>query len=553
MNADAVLARNVTPAAPPTPVYSPNGDPSLSGMKVNILLVDDRPDKLLALEATLASLEQNIIKANSGKEALRHLLHQDFAVILLDVFMPGMDGYETAALIRQRPRSERTPIIFTTSINQSEGQILKGYTLGAVDYVLSPIVPEVLRTKVSVFVELYKNTEQIKEQAERLRLMEEAQHRRQLAEAEDRLEAETKRNRFFVLSIDLLAIADFNGYLLQLNPTWEKTLGFDEQELKTTSGLDLVHPEDRPAMLEQFNQLKAGATTYFEGRYRCKDDSYRWLGWTAAPFVSEQLIYIFARDITARKNAEQEIHSLNGQLNQRVVALTEINKELEAFNYSISHDLRAPLRSMQGFAAALLEECGQQLNQDGKDYAQRIVNSASYMDKLLHDLLEYSRLTQSELELVPMNPETALDRVVTSVGQEIQEKKAELEIQKPLASVVAHPPTLLHILTNLIDNAMKFVKPGAAPKIRIWSEDKNGVVRLWVEDNGIGIAPAHQRQIFGLFQRLHTRDKYSGTGVGLAIVRKGAERMGGCVGVESQPGEGSRFWLELPTAPSNSD
>lgn len=306
-------------------------------------------------------------------------------------------------------------------------------------------------------------------------------------------------------------------------------------------------------MLEQFNQLKAGATTYFEGRYRCKDDSYRWLGWTAAPFVSEQLIYIFARDITARKNAEQEIHSLNGQLNQRVVALTEINKELEAFNYSISHDLRAPLRSMQGFAAALLEECGQQLNQDGKDYAQRIVNSASYMDKLLHDLLEYSRLTQSELELVPMNPETALDRVVTSVGQEIQEKKAELEIQKPLASVVAHPPTLLHILTNLIDNAMKFVKPGAAPKIRIWSEDKNGVVRLWVEDNGIGIAPAHQRQIFGLFQRLHTRDKYSGTGVGLAIVRKGAERMGGCVGVESQPGEGSRFWLELPTAPSNSD
>jgi len=553
MDADAVLARNVTPAAPPTPVYSPNGDPSLSGMKVNILLVDDRPDKLLALEATLASLEQNIIKANSGKEALRHLLHQDFAVILLDVFMPGMDGYETAALIRQRPRSERTPIIFTTSINQSEGQILKGYTLGAVDYVLSPIVPEVLRTKVSVFVELYKNTEQIKEQAERLRLMEEAQHRRQLAEAEDRLEAETKRNRFFVLSIDLLAIADFNGYLLQLNPTWEKTLGFDEQELKTTSGLDLVHPEDRPAMLEQFNQLKAGATTYFEGRYRCKDDSYRWLGWTAAPFVSEQLIYIFARDITARKNAEQEIHSLNGQLNQRVVALTEINKELEAFNYSISHDLRAPLRSMQGFAAALLEECGQQLNQDGKDYAQRIVNSASYMDKLLHDLLEYSRLTQSELELVPMNPETALDRVVTSVGQEIQEKKAELEIQKPLASVVAHPPTLLHILTNLIDNAMKFVKPGAAPKIRIWSEDKNGVVRLWVEDNGIGIAPAHQRQIFGLFQRLHTRDKYSGTGVGLAIVRKGAERMGGCVGVESQPGEGSRFWLELPTAPSNSD
>jgi signal transduction histidine kinase len=215
--------------------------------------------------------------------------------------------------------------------------------------------------------------------------------------------------------------------------------------------------------------------------------------------------------------------------------------------------LRAPLRSMQGFAAALLEECAQQLGGDGKDYAQRIVNSASYMDKLLHDLLDYSRLTQSELELLPMNPETALDRVVASVGEEVRQKNAELEIEKPLASVMAHPSTLLHILTNLIDNAMKFVKPGAAPKIRIWTEEKNGVVRLWVQDNGIGIAPAHQRQIFGLFQRLHTREKYSGTGVGLAIVRKGAERMGGCVGVESQPGEGSRFWLELPTVPRDSD
>lgn len=553
MNLDSTLARNVTPAGWLAPAESINGEPLSDEMKVNILIVDDRPDKLLALEATLLGLGQNIIKARSGKEALRHLLHQDFAVILLDVFMPGMDGYETAALIRQRARSERTPIIFTTSINQSESHILKGYTLGAVDYILSPIVPEVLRTKVSVFVELYKNTEQIKEQAERLRLMEEAEHRRQLAEAVDRLEVETQRNRFFVLSVDLLAIADFNGYMLQLNPAWEQTLGYSEEELKKTSGLDLVHPEDRPAMLEQFNRLKGGATTYFEGRYVCKDNSIRWLGWTAAPFVSEQLIYIFARDITARKESEQEIHHLNSELNQRVLALTEINKELEAFNYSISHDLRAPLRSMQGFAAALLEECSQKLTQEGKDYAQRIVNSAAYMDRLLHDLLEYSRLTQSEVELFPVNPETALDRVVASVGQEIRDKKAEVEVQKPLACVMAHPPTLLHIFTNLIDNAMKFAKPATTPRIRIWTEERNGTVRLWVEDNGIGIAPAHQQQIFGLFQRLHTREKYSGTGVGLAIVRKAAERMGGRVGVESQIGEGSRFWLELPVAPAGAN
>ena len=509
MKVESAVARNVTPALGSVPAYSPNGDPSLNGMKVNILLVDDRPDKLLALEATLLSLGQNIVKANSGKEALRQLLHQDFAVSLLDVFMPGMDGYETAAMIRQRPRSERTPIIFTTSINQSESQILKGYTLGAVDYVLSPIVPEVLRTKVSVFVELYKNTEQIKQQGEQLRLMEEAQHRRQMAEAVDRLEAETKRNRFFTLALDMLGIGNFvNGRLLQVNPAWKDVLGYTEEELKSVHPFEFLHPDDRPTVEDKARTLISGAPIgYFETRVRHKDGPYRWIGWTAAAFHAEKLVYIFGRDITARKEAEEQIQHLNSELQQRVLALTEINKELEAFNYSISHDLRAPLRSMQGFAAALLEECGQQLSREGKDYAQRIVNSASYMDKLLHDLLEYSRLTQSELELVPVNPETALDRVVASVGQEILEKKAELEIQKPLASVMAHPPTLLHILTNLIDNAMKFVKPGAAPKIRIWTEDRNGVVRLWVEDNGIGIAPTHQRQIFGLFQRLHTREK----------------------------------------------
>src|SRR5215216_4318523 len=201
--------------------------------KVNILLVDDRADKLLALQAVLRELNQNVVVARSGKEALRHLLQTEFAVILLDVSMPGMDGFETAELIRTRPATEHTPIIFVTSLNQSENQIARGYQLGAVDYVLSPIVPQVLRSKVSVFVELSKRTEQIKQQAERLRQLEENAFKRQLTEAVDRLEAETKRNRFFTLSLDLLAIADFDGYMLQLNPTWEKTLGFDSQELKS--------------------------------------------------------------------------------------------------------------------------------------------------------------------------------------------------------------------------------------------------------------------------------------------------------------------------------
>src|SRR5262249_3809197 len=185
-----------------------NGHVSHEGM-VNILLVDDRADKLLAVEAILAPLGQNVVKARSGKEALRHLLSKDFAVVLLDVAMPGMDGFETAALIRKRPRSEHTPIIFITSISNSENSVFHGYSLGAVDYIVTPIMPEVLRTKVSVFVELHKKTELIRQQAEQLRRAEEAALKRELARATDQLETETKRNRFVSMGSDILRVGRF--------------------------------------------------------------------------------------------------------------------------------------------------------------------------------------------------------------------------------------------------------------------------------------------------------------------------------------------------------
>src|SRR6266566_1558268 len=254
--------------------------------KANILIVDDRADKLLALEAVLSSLGENVVRARSGKEALRRLLSQDFAVILLDVSMPCMDGFETAALIRKRSSSEHTPIIFITSINTSENHIARGYSLGAVDYMLTPIVPDILRSKVAVLVDLQNKSELIRRQEEQLRRIEESRHQRQLAEVADRLEAETRRNRFFTLSLDLLAIASFDDFFLQLNPVWEHTLGFTAAELKSKSLLEFVHPEDRTATAEYLTQLKLGSSpAHFENRYYCRDGSFRWLSWTAAPFA----------------------------------------------------------------------------------------------------------------------------------------------------------------------------------------------------------------------------------------------------------------------------
>src|SRR5438477_189863 len=204
---------------------------------------------------------------------------------------------------------------------------------------------------------------------------------------------------------------------------------------------------------------------------------------------------------------------------------------------------------MQGFASALVEECSEQLDTTGREYAGRIISSGQYMDTLLRDLLAYSRLTASELALSPVDLNALLNDVIEQLQNELQEKNAVVKVEPSLDQVLGHASTLRHVFGNLIGNALKFTDPGARPHVRIFTEAGTNSVRVWVEDDGIGIAAEHQGRIFGLFERLHSGPTYSGTGVGLAIVRKGAERMGGRVGVESKVGKGSRFWVELAAAP----
>jgi PAS domain S-box-containing protein len=295
--------------------------PAAADERVSILLVDDRPDKLMALEAILGDLGQTLVRAYSGREALRALLQQDFAVILLDVNMPIMDGFETAEMIRSRPRSQQTPIIFFTAMSEAEAHVFRSYSLGAVDFIRTPVVPEILKAKVSVFVDLYKKTEQVKRQGEHLRQLQERHHKEQLGEAVNRLDVETKRNRFFTLALDMLAIADFSGTFKQLNPSWERTLGFTHDEMMARPLLDLVHADDREATAQQLEALRAGAPiTYFENRFASKSGGYRWLGWTAAPFAEEGLVYIFARDLTERRRAEEERVKLTREQTARAAA-----------------------------------------------------------------------------------------------------------------------------------------------------------------------------------------------------------------------------------------
>jgi signal transduction histidine kinase len=232
----------------------------------------------------------------------------------------------------------------------------------------------------------------------------------------------------------------------------------------------------------------------------------------------------------------------------RTAELQERNEELETFAYSISHDLRSPLRAMEGFSQALLEDYADRLDQTGRQHAERVVNAARTMDRLIDDLLAYSRLTRSDLHLRPLDLHQSVRTALEQLEAEVKSRQARIEIEEPLPAVVGHAPTLAQVLANLLANGIKFVPPGRTPEVRVRAEARDGRVRLWIEDNGIGVAPEHHERIFRVFERLHRTTEYPGTGIGLAIVRKAMERMGGSSGLESEPGRGSRFWIELPRA-----
>jgi signal transduction histidine kinase len=372
-------------------------------------MVDDSPDKLLAIESILEPLGPKLVKAHSGAEALRILLKEEFAIILLDVNMPGMDGFETASLIRQRKSLEHIPILFVTAMSTTDSDIFKGYSFGAVDYVLTPILPEILRTKVGVFVELWKQRRSLQEQAE---------------------------------------------------------------------------------SLQKLNE-----------------------------------------DLTAR--AEQ---------------LSVANRELESFCYTIAHDLRAPLRAVEGLTAGLVDDYGQHFDASGHEQAGRIRAAAARMDQMIQELLSYSRLSFLQMDLQPVRIEDVFREAMAQVDYDLRSRQAKVQVKRSKLLALGHQPMLVQVVSNLLVNAVKFCAEGVTPEVILREERRGAAVRVWIEDNGIGIAPEHCERIFRIFERLHARDTYTGTGIGLAIVQKAITRMDGSVGVESEVNKGSRFWFELPVA-----
>ena len=394
--------------------------------RVRVLMVDDRPDNLFATRAVLEDLGEDLVATTSAVEAVDYLLRQDFGLILLDVMMPGMDGFDLALQIRRLRRSRDTPIIFLTAAGSVE-KMTKGYELGAVDYLLKPVAPEVLRAKVAVFIGIARQAGKLKYYTEML---------------EER-----------------------NGEL---------------------------------------REVMAG-----------------------------------------QLQAEQEILRLNRALKTRVGALSELNAELEAFSFTVSHDLNGPLAHITSFSRALKDECGLVLGERGLVYLDRIDSASQRMGQLIRDLLELARGSHSDIKIETVD----LSAIAAEIAGGLRAAAPERAVQWEIAGGVAARGDLRLLtvaLRNLLENAWKFTRRAEAARIEFGVETTTGAPVYFVRDNGIGFKTGDRDKLFQPFQRLPSAHEFEGTGVGLATVSRIVKRHGGRIWAEGEEGSGATFYFELP-------
>jgi signal transduction histidine kinase/DNA-binding response OmpR family regulator len=624
-----------------------------------ILIVEDSPTQALQLQYILERHNYRASVATNGRDALARMRQHRPTIVISDIVMPEIDGYQLCQRIKADAHFADIPVILLTSLSDPK-DVIRGLECGADNFIVKPYdedfllsrlqsilanqrVRRVERTQMGLEIFFASQTYVIT--SDRLQILNlllstyeaAVQQNRQLIEAQATLRqfnahledivaertaaltveiAERKRaeealcrstERLHILheidraiqaaqSPEAIAQAALN-HIYALVPCWRvgislfdwqahqglvlATAGRDTPSFSVGTHIELeAYGREDLAVLQTsqvyvvedvrkldpppatvYVLLAEGLQSYIRVPLAVQGALIGTLNlWSdqLGAFTAEQVDV--AREVAnqlaigihqARLHAQVQRHAdhLEQRVAERTAELREINAALESFSYSVSHDLRAPLRSIQGFAQILREEYDDRLEDVGRDYLQRIVTAARRMDTLTEDLLTYSRLSRAAMELIPVSLGKVVEDGLMQLEAEIRGKDAQVAVDQPLPQVMGHYGTLVQAVANLLANGLKFVAPGVRPQLRVWAEERDDRVCLRLRDNGIGIEPAYQERIFRLFERLHGPETYPGTGIGLSIVQKGLERMGGQVGVDSAPGQGSTFWLELPSVP----
>ena len=514
---------------------------------VSILVVDDEPKNLFAVEAVLGGLGGTLVTALSGREALRHLLNRDFAAILLDVQMPDLDGFETAAIIRQRDRCRHVPIIFITAISKASEHVRLGYSLGAVDYVFKPFEAEILRSKVNVFMELYRNRESVRRQAEQLRALEE---RRRAAEV---LDSVRRQNELILNAVgEGICGFDADGRVVFVNPAACRISGFKRDELIGQPGHALLHHTRADGAhcagddCDLYAVMRGRAARTVDGEILWRKDgaSIPIEGMGTLLHDGHELVSVIVfRDVTERLQIEHERGRLVRELEEAISARDD-------FLSIASHELRTPLtpirlsvqslkRKGQALAAVIPKGLTTQL--------ETMDRQVGRLDTLINELLDVSRITvgRLDLELTEFDATTLVREVVGRFQQELDSSghKVTLELDGPLVGRWDRL-RLDQVVSNLLSNAMKY--GGDRKLIEVRVGDSPAGVEVSVRDHGVGISSEDQDRIFERFERLISVRHFGGFGLGLWIVRQIVEAHGGRVRVKSAPGEGSTFTVEVP-------
>ncbi len=533
--------------------------PALPDAPINILIVDDEPKNLTVLETVLDDPSYRLVRAASADEALLALVVDEFALLILDIRMPGMTGFELAQMIKERKKTSHVPIIFLTAYYNEDQHVLDGYSAGAVDYLHKPVNPVVLRSKVAGFAELYRknrelgmaNVSLLAEVAERRRVEKQMQDltetlEQRVKERTEALRENRSRLRQAADAARLTYVVDFISASARPAENFAAVMGFtvplqgDDASAAIRLLLEHVVPHDRPRVEAALQDLMGGKpVNRIEYRVLGDDQIERWIEstWSVELSSEDQSLKTFATnlDITARKHAEED--------------LRRANQDLEQFAFSASHDLQEPLRNVAIFGQLLQKRYGNKLDAEAEEFVGYIIEGAQRVSLLVTDLLAYTQAASLEREPVtPVDAGNVFEKVLKGLQNAVRESHGAVT-SGPLPFVAVKEIHLQQLLQNLIGNALKYRQDDEPPLVHVSAVRQDFHWRFCIQDNGIGIAPEHQAQVFGIFKRLHAKGgKYAGTGIGLAICEKIVGRYGGRIWMESELGKGTKVYFTVPAA-----